>query len=76
MDRSKVKAAIELSGMKNIILNALPKDITNGGVMKLLFKVNPILENQTDIMIVVFPDGFALYVPVEWWNAPYQKGDD
>ncbi len=57
---------------KNPNMFEIPDNATNGDAMKMLFKVNPILDNQTDIMIVAFPDGFALYVPVEWWNAPYK----
>lgn len=57
---------------KPYLMIPFPDNATNGDVMKILFKVNPILDNQTNIMIVAFPDGFALYVPIEWWNAKYK----
>ena len=67
--------------MRNIILNALPQNITNGDVIKIMF---PDIE-FTDMAFTVHAvtkitsngvNGNISYdFRKDWWNAPYKKGE-
>ena len=81
MDRSIVRASIELDGTRNVILNALPKNITNGDVIRLLFPNVPVEEYRYFDGIIggyslIIGAGTIINIKADIWNAPYKKGED
>ena len=69
-----VKAKIEVEGMRNIIFNALPQNITNGDVIRIMFPNAEIDANPYSPSVDIFVDGFLMIrVDRNWWNAPYKR---
>ena len=75
-ETAAVKAKLEAEGMRNVILNALPQNITNGDLIKTLFPNLEWVEACEDVDFYLL-DGDTPYVAKlntcrSWWNAPYK----
>lgn len=85
-ETTAVKAKLEAEGMRNVILNALPQNVTNGDIIRLMFpdaevkylkKLSGINSYRVrGIDGLCDNDGTWLSVThqfyEDWWNAPYK----
>lgn len=62
-ETAAVKAKLEAEGMRNVILNALPQNVTNGDVIKAMFK-------GRDLSVIT-----ERLEHTHWWNTPYKGGE-
>lgn len=54
----------------------IPTNATNGDVMKAVFSVKSWEFRTSTTMSVQFEDFCEIKLfPLDWWNAPYKKGD-
>lgn len=75
----EVKRKVELEGIRNALLNAIPDGMTNGDVIELLFANvwNETEEffKETVSWYPILPNGLGdeVHFDKEWWNAPYKE---
>ena len=69
------------SPMCDILLNCIkdgyfiPEDITNGGLIRIMFPNAEIDANPYSPSVDIFVDGILMMrVDRNWWNAPYGRG--
>ena len=89
-ETAAVKAKLEAEGMRNVILNALPQNVTNGDIIRLMFPDAEVkyLKKLSGINsyrvrgIDGLRDDDGTWLPVthqfyeDWWNAPYKVEDN
>ena len=58
-----------------IILNGtpIPDNATNGDVIKAMFPEAKVMLNEKNTISWIYKRMIKTY-PLDWWNAPYQKG--
>ena len=62
----------ELKRNPNII--EIPDNATNGDMIKALFDIREIEEMEHCVFVTIYPDYDTRFIK-EWWNAPYEKGE-
>jgi hypothetical protein len=62
-------AEMLLDAFKN--MNVIPKVITNGDMIKDVFKPVRIIKYTSDVQ-VYFSDRYYQFFGMSWWNAPYE----
>ena len=59
------------------IITTLPRNATNGDVIKALFpETKSRLDERTGIMLVKWEDGTTKCYKADWWNTPYKENKD
>jgi hypothetical protein len=65
-------AEMLLDAFKN--MNVIPKVITNGDMIKDVFKPVRIIKYTSDVQ-VYFSDRYYQFFGMSWWNAPYEGSE-
>ena len=66
-----IKKKIETEGIRNVIYNALPDNVTNGEVLCMLFpNMHYTLSDKSPRVVTTI--GVASSFDIDWWNAQYK----
>ena len=66
-----IKKKIETEGIRNVIYNALPDNVTNGEILCMLFpNMHYILSDKSPRVVTTI--GVASSFDIDWWNASYK----
>ncbi|MBO7715262.1 MAG: hypothetical protein J6S85_16965 [Methanobrevibacter sp.] len=52
----------------------VPDNATNGDMIKAIFPESEVILNEKNTISWMYKGMIKIY-PLDWWNAPYQKGD-